>query len=171
MSLKKDKPNILVTSGSMGFGNLKDVVEKILNSMDVYVTVICGNNKRLFKKLSKIKNPNLMVHGFVNNMNEYIQECDIVLTKPGGLTSTEVAVLEKPMIHIMPIPGVENHNANFFQKNHLSLVSNTLNEIIENTKKLLEDKNLQEEIIKNQRKIINKNAARDLVKLVEENIL
>ena len=99
-------------------------------------------------------------------MSDYIKECDIVLTKPGGLTSTEVAVLNKPMVHIMPIPGVENYNANFFKNNKLSLVSNNIEEIIENTKKLLEDKKLQKDMIKNQSKIINKNASSDLVKFV-----
>ncbi len=168
--LKKDKPNILVTSGSMGFGNLNKLVRKILDNIDAYVIVICGNNKNLLKKLSKIKNSNLIVKGFVHNMNDYIKECDVVLTKPGGLTSTEVAVLNKPMVHIMPIPGVENYNAKFFNDNNLSLVSNTIDEIIENTKRLLEDKKLQKEMIKNQSKIINKNAAEDLVKFVKDNI-
>ena len=166
LTLKKDKPNILVTSGSMGFGNLKDIVKKILDNIDAYVIVICGSNKKLLKELSNIKNSNLIVNGFVNNMNDYIKGSDVVLTKPGGLTSTEVAVLNKPMIHIMPIPGVENYNANFFKNNNLSLVSNTIDEIIENTKRLLEDKDLQKEMIESQSKIINKNSAKDLVKFV-----
>lgn len=166
LSLKKDKPNILVTSGSMGFGNVKEVIKSILDNIDAYVIVICGSNSKLASELSNIKNNNLIVNGFIDNMSDYIKECDIVLTKPGGLTSTEVAVLNKPMVHIMPIPGVENYNANFFKNNKLSLVSNSVDEIIENTKKLLEDKKLQKDMIKNQSKIINKNAASDLVKFV-----
>ncbi len=166
LALKKDKPNILITSGSMGFGNLKDVVLNILVNMDAYVTVICGSNKKLEEELASITNPNLIVKGFVNNMNEYIKASDVVLTKPGGLTSTEVAILNRPMIHIMPIPGVENYNATFFEKNKLSLVSHTIDEIITNTKMLLENKKLQKEMLSNQRKIINKNAAHDLVKFV-----
>ncbi len=170
LSLKKDKPNILVTSGSMGFGNIKNIIKEILNKIDAYVIVICGSNKKLLKELSSIKDDRLIVNGFVDNMSDYIRESDVVLTKPGGLTSTEVAVLNKPMVHIMPIPGVENYNANFFKNNHLSLVSNTIDEVIENTKKLLEDKKLQQEMIENQNKVINKNAANDLVNFVKENI-
>ncbi len=166
LSLKKDKPTLLVTSGSMGFGNVKDIVIDILEEIDCYVIVLCGNNKKLEEKLTHIKNPNLTVRGFVNNMNDYIKESDVVLTKPGGLTSTEVAVLNKPMVHIMPIPGVENYNAHFFSKHHLSIVCNTIEEIIENTKKLLEDKDLQKEIIENQRKTIHKDSAKKLVEFV-----
>ncbi len=168
LKLKKDKPNIVVTSGSMGFGNLEDIVKKLLECIDAYVIVICGNNKKLMERLQLINNSNLEVKGFINNMNEYIKECSVVLSKPGGLTSTEVAVLNKPMIHIMPIPGVENYNANFFKNNKLSLVSNSIDEVIKNTKILLNDKNLQQEMIKNQSKIINKNAAKELVEFVKK---
>ena len=61
-------------------------------------------------------------------MDEYMKISDVILTKPGGLTSTEVAIMHKPLVHIMPIPGVENYNSEFFFKNGLSLVSNTINE-------------------------------------------
>lgn len=107
-----------------------------------------------------------MVKGYVDNIKEYIATSTIVLTKPGGLTSTEVATLRKPMIHIMPIPGVENYNARFFEENGLSLVSNSVEEVLTNTNKLLKDTNLQNTIIENQAKIINKNSANDLVKFV-----
>ncbi len=170
LKLKKDKPNILVTSGSMGFGKLKDIVKKLLENIDAYIIVICGNNEKLYQQLLKIKNDKLIVNGYVNNMNAYIKECDIVLTKPGGLTSTEVAVLNKPMIHIMPIPGVENYNANFFKNNHLSLVSMTIDEIIANTNLLLNNKKLQKELVDNQKKIINKKAADELVSFVKKNL-
>ncbi len=170
LSLNYDKPNILVTSGSMGFGNLKDVVKALLKNIDAYIIVICGNNEKLYRKLSKIKNANLIVKGFVDNMDAYIKSCDVILTKPGGLTSSEVAVLNKPMIHIMPIPGVENYNANFFKKYHLSLVSNTTKEIIDNTKRLLTDDKLKEEMLANQNKVISKTAAADLVKFIEGKI-
>ncbi len=170
ISLKKDKPKLLVTSGSMGFGNLKEIVCALLKQIDASVIVVCGNNQKMYKELSKIKHEDLIVKGFINNMNEYIASCDVILTKPGGLTSTEVAVLNKPMVHIMPIPGVENHNATFFSKNHLSLVSNNIQEIVKNTSCLLEDKTLQKEMLKQQRLVINKNAAKDLVEFVKENL-
>ena len=86
---------------------------------------------------------------------------------PGGLTSTEVGVIRKPMIHIMPIPGVENYNAEFFKKNGLSLVSNNLEEVKINTAKLLKDKNMQKLMVENQTKVINRNSAKDLVDFVQ----
>ena len=92
------------------------------------------------------------------------------MTKPGGLTSTEVGVIRKPMIHIMPIPGVENYNAEFFEKNGLSLISNNLEEVKINTAKLLKDKNMQQIMVENQAKVINRNSAKDLVDFVQKNL-
>lgn len=169
LDLPKDKDLILVTSGSMGFGKMKDIVKNILESIpNTYVVAICGNNKKLHSNLKEIESENLLVLGYVNNINEYISASTIVLTKPGGLTSTEVGVIRKPMIHIMPIPGVENYNAEFFRKNGLSLVSNNMDEVIENTSKLLKDKDLQKNMMNNQSKFINRNSAKDLVDFVIE---
>ena len=93
-----------------------------------------------------------------------------VLTKPGGLTSTEVGIIRKPIIHLMPIPGVENYNAKFFEKNGLSIVSNNIEEVLNNTTKLLKDKELQKQMIENQAKIINRNSAKDLVNFILKNL-
>lgn len=167
LNLPTNKDIVLITSGSMGFGKMKDIVKSLLNNIpNIYVVAICGNNQTLYSALKELNNENLMVKGYVDNINEYIAASTIVLTKPGGLTSTEVATLRKPMIHIMPIPGVENYNARFFEKNGLSLVSNSLEEVLTNTNKLLKDKNLQKNMIENQAKIINKNSANDLVNFV-----
>ena len=167
LNLPTDKERVLIVSGSMGFGKMKEIVKSLLENIpNIYVIALCGNNKELYFELEKIKNPNLIVKGYVNNINEYIAASAIVLTKPGGLTSTEVGIIRKPMIHLMPIPGVENYNAEFFNKNGLSLVSNNVEEVIMNTKKLLVDTNMQKMMIENQSKIINRNSAKDLVDFV-----
>lgn len=171
LNLPKDKNIILITSGSMGFGKMKEIVIKILNDIEnSYIIAICGKNKKLYDELKKVDNQNLLVEGFVNNLNEYINASDVVLTKPGGLTSTEVAVIRKPMIHLMPIPGVENYNAEFFRENGLSLVSNSVDEVLKNTDEILKNKELQNNMINNQSKIINRYSAKDLVDFIERNL-
>lgn len=167
LNLPTDKDVVLITSGSMGFGKMKNMVKALLQDIpNIYVVAICGNNQTLYSELKALNNENLLVKGYVDNINEYISSSTIVLTKPGGLTSTEVATIRKPIIHIMPIPGVENYNAHFFENNGLSLVSTTIEEVITNTKKILKDENLQKTMVENQAKVINRNSANDLVKFV-----
>lgn len=163
------KKQILLTSGSMGFGKIKELVLKLLDVIGNYnLVVVCGNNQNLQTELEKIANKHLKVLGFINNMNEYIAQSEIVITKPGGLTTTEVAVLRKPLIHMMPIPGVENYNASFFEKYGMSLKALTVDEVVASTKILLKNKNLQKIMIANQAKYINDKAALDLVNYVKE---
>lgn len=179
-SFNKIKPNIkishnkkiiLVTSGSMGFGKMKEIITSLLNNIDnIYIIAICGNNEKLYQELINLNNSNILVKGYINNMDEYMKISDVILTKPGGLTSTEVAIMHKPLVHIMPIPGVENYNSEFFFKNGLSLVSNTIDEIISNTKELLNNKELQNKMILKQKEIINENSAKYLVEFIIKNI-
>lgn len=167
IDIPKDKDIVLITSGSMGFGSVEKLVTMLLEEIDnCYFLVICGNNLEMKNKLLNINNPNLIVKGFVNNMNEYMHVATIIITKPGGLTTSEVVTMNKPLIHMMPIPGVENYNANFFESNKMSLKANNIDEVVAAAKKLLIDKELQQEMINNQQKIINKNSAKDLVDYV-----
>lgn len=170
LPMKKEK-NILLVSGSMGFGKIKVIVPKLLSEIpeDYTLTVICGNNQNLVTELSKLESSKLIVKGFVHNLNEYIKKSTLVITKPGGLTTTEVAVLQTPLILMMPIPGVENYNANFFKENKMALKADNLDDIIMFVQKLIEDQNLQKEMIKKQKEIINKHSALDLVQYCIKN--
>lgn len=171
LKLPKNKPIILIVSGSMGFGKVKDIVILLLKEfVDAYIITICGNNDNLYNELCKIDNKNLLVKKFVNNINEYMKSSTVILSKPGGLSSTEIAIINKPLVHIFPIPGVENYNANFFSKHKLCLVSKSLEEILKNTKKLLNNEKLQNTMLTNQKKFINSNAAIDLVNFVKDNL-
>ena len=124
-----------------------------------------GSNKELFNELKKIDNKNLIVLGFCHNINDLIYSADIVISKPGGLSSTEIASINKPLIHAFAIPGIETINTNFFYNHKMSLKCENEKDIVTNAIKLLNDDKLQKEMIENQKKIINKNSANDLVNL------
>lgn len=163
--INKDDKMILVASGSMGFGGMVDVVQELLK-LNAKIVVVCGSNKKVLKELQKIDNPHLIPLGFANNMNDLIYSSDLVLTKPGGLTTTEVASLHKPLIHLMPIPGVETRNANFFEKEGMSIMCKKKEDIYNTAKFLLENPSAQEKMIINQKAKINDHAAHDIVELI-----
>ena len=109
---------------------------------------------------------NLIVFGFVNNINDLIYSSDIVMSKPGGLSSTEITCMRKPLIHIYPIPGIETYNTNFFENHGMSLKCNNKDEILDTVHELLNNKHMQEKMIKYQEKYINSRSAYDLIKLI-----
>ena len=113
-----DRRTILVMGGSMGYGNISKTVKEILScGMDFQVICICGTNKKLKENLKKISSANLMVYGFVNNVEVFMDAADCIVTKPGGLTLTEILVKQLPAILINPIPGHEERNIDFISKN------------------------------------------------------
>ena len=114
----RDKKVILMCCGSMGCGPMKKLSEKILENSDgnTFVTAICGNNSRLYKKLSKKQSDNFMAVGYTDRMCDYMRACDVFLTKPGGVSTTEAAVLGTPMFFVNAVGGCEMRNFNFFKE-------------------------------------------------------
>ena len=169
INVPHDKKRVLLTSGSMGFGEMKACVEAILENIDCNLIVVCGSNQELKSELDKINSDKLYVLGFINNMNQYMKNSDVIIAKPGGLTSTEITMMRKPFVIMMPIPGVENYNARFFSENGMGLNANSVDDVVLNTKKILEDKDLRENMIENQKIYINDKSAKDLVSYVVKN--
>lgn len=169
LKLNKDKKYILILNGSMGFGNVEKLVKKFLEEIDnIDFIVACGTNDKLKKSLDeKYKNnERIELLGFSNKLYKYMACSEIILTKPGGLTTTEIATMRKPFVLTMPIPGCENYNADFFASRNMALKCDNINEIIKNTKLLLNDKNLQKEMINNQDKYINRTACEEICNII-----
>ncbi|MDZ5146539.1 glycosyltransferase [Clostridium perfringens] len=169
LGLEKNKPHILIMGGSMGAGSVKDTTLYISKHLkECNITTICGNNKELFKEISEIEKLNPRIHAlqFTHEMNELMDSADILVTKPGGLTSTEAMNKSLPIVMINPIPGVESANCNFFMKHNLGVKSNSLHETLKICQKLISDKNFYEKIVSSQKLNSNINAAEDICKFL-----
>lgn len=167
LNINKEK-TILIMLGSMGFGNINKIVNNLLEIDNTKIIIVTGSNKELYNNLKKIKNNKLIILGYVHNINDLIYSSDIIISKPGGLSSTEITTFNKPLIHAFAIPGIETINTNFFYNHKMTLKCDNENEIVINIVKLLNNDKLQKKLIKNQSKIINKNSAYDLVKFIKE---
>jgi processive 1,2-diacylglycerol beta-glucosyltransferase len=114
LGLNPDLSTVLVMGGSMGYGNITEICESILSlDRDFQLAAICGRNEKTFKDLLRIPNANLFPLGYVNNVDLYMDAADCVITKPGGLTCTELLVKNLPAILTNPIPGPETRNLRF----------------------------------------------------------
>lgn len=174
LKLDIDKKYVLILNGSMGFGNVKEILQKLLESVteDINFIISCGNNNELVSVLNNEykNNKRVIVLPYTNEICKYMAISDIILSKPGGLTTTEIATMRKPLIHIMPIPGCENYNANFFSKRQMSLKCDNINQVVDNTKRLIENEELQQKLIENQIKYIAKNNCEKIVDIVENDL-
>ncbi|HPE14870.1 MAG TPA: glycosyltransferase [Bacilli bacterium] len=169
LSLPCNKKIVLIMSGSMGFGNIEEIIDRILNDYrdNIHIVAITGNNEIYKNKLQKLyPNKNITIVGFTNDVNIYMDACDVILTKPGGLTSTETAVKNVPTIFTNPIPGCENYNASFLQEYRMAFSSDSIDDLMKYLSILLENKKTINLFKKNQSKYINKNAVDDICKFI-----
>ena len=105
--------------GSFGAGNIKETLEDLLTvDRDFQIIVITGKNEHLKEKLSKIlnsteHNKNVCLLGYTDKMNDILASIDLLISKPGGLTTTEALLNDVPMIVPYFIPGQEEENLDF----------------------------------------------------------
>ncbi len=131
----KDKKTILVMMGSMGYGNIKKPLMEIDGSgEDFQVICICGSNERMRKAISKYPwRKDIYAYGFMDNIDVMMDSADIIVSKPGGLTTSETLAKGLPMIIMNPIPGQEDKNQMFLLNNGAAAAVNgayTLGDVI-----------------------------------------
>lgn len=115
---KDEKLNVLVMGGSMGINKLYDAVEKLINHEDINLTVVCGKNEKLRDKIAtnfsfQIRTNKLTLYGFTKEIPRLMDENDVIISKPGGITTTESLAKGIPMVVPFAIPGQEEENIEF----------------------------------------------------------
>jgi len=106
-------PVVLVMGGGLGLGRIEVITRKILSEERFGVVVVAGRNKRLYKKLNEINSRRLCVFGYVEDMARIIAACDLIISKPGGVTSAEILAMKKPLIIYSSFPGQEDRNTDY----------------------------------------------------------
>lgn len=104
--------------------------------------------------------------GYTTRVSEYMDAADVLISKPGGLSSTEAAVKEIALVHMSPLPGWEEENVRFFVKHGLSLSGRNAAENAAAAVKLLSSEAEREHMHSCQRQEINKYAARDIIEYI-----
>jgi processive 1,2-diacylglycerol beta-glucosyltransferase len=127
LGIKRSKFTALIISGSFGIGPIEKIIR--LLHRDTQILVVCANNRKLYARLIKRRYENVKVYSFIDNVQELMSVSDIVITKPGGLSISELLVMEIPPVFISPIPGQESENIRILKKYGVGLSPNSLNEL------------------------------------------
>lgn len=165
LRLQQEKRYLLLAGGSVGAGNLQKtmhVLQQYLKTHgDAILIVICGNNEKLYEKLQRQYNndPQVILLQKTSHMAAYMKVSDVVISKPGGLSSTEAAVVGVPLIHISPIPGCETINMEYFSERNMSIAVNKPGkQLLQALEKCRKEKAVTE-MIENQKRYIDAEAA------------
>ena len=141
LNLPQEGLVVLMMGGSMGCGPLRKIAKKIRERMPEGGTVVtvCGRNERLYESLEDLADAHFRVLGYTQEIPRYMDAADMIITKPGGLSSTEAANKHLPMVFIHTVGGCETYNFDFFLKKGYAVGSKNADEVLDLVSGLLQD--------------------------------
>ena len=169
--LKPDHTTIMLSAG--GFGS--DSIENILSSLlelrhEAQVVAISGRNEELRQKLISLVAcyPNktrvdVKVVGYTTEMDEYMSASDLMLGKPGGLTTSEALAKGLVFVIVNPIPGQEERNADHLLEEGVAIRCNNLPALAYKIDSLLDNEPRLATMRENVRRLARPHAAGDIV--------
>ena len=125
-------PVALIMGGGQGLGPIKSVVSSLMQiRLPLQIIVLTGTNKKLVKWLEKEsaslsrkpgrQDKKLLFYEFANNVDELMELSTLIISKPGGMTTSESLAKGLPMVIVNPLPGQEMRNTDFLLKKGIGI--------------------------------------------------
>jgi processive 1,2-diacylglycerol beta-glucosyltransferase len=144
--LKQERVTILISAGGFGVGAVAHVIESLYAlKRPAQVIAVCGRNEELHAQLSQtaeMRVPNnltLKVIGYTKEMDELMAAADLLLGKPGGLTTSEALARGLVLVVVNPIPGQEERNSDHLLEEGAALRANNLPALAYKLDRLMDD--------------------------------
>ncbi len=115
LGLAPDLPSILLMGGSMGYGALPELMRSLdALPLDFQIVSVCGRNEKVKAQIDAMTfKKQVLNFGYTDKISLLMDACDCIVSKPGGLTTSEALAKRLPMIIVNPIPGQEDRNTDF----------------------------------------------------------
>lgn len=165
----------LLMGGSMGFGNMGDLLERLLDKIsdEDRVICICGRNDELRDGLTMDfgEDNRFKAIGYTDKVSLLMDASDVLFSKPGGITSTEAAIRNIPLVHTAPIPGLEDKNALFFHFHNMSYSTKDPRHQADVALRLCNDEAWRNRMLEAQRRNTNLHTCDDIIDLIGSMVL
>lgn len=178
LNLSIEKRTVLFfAGGELGLGkdNTFNILKTIINSFpNLQVVAIAGKNKKMknnFDELVEETNSagNIKVLAYTNKVPELMSVSDLVISKPGGLTTTESLASGLPIIVINPIPGQETENAEFLENNNVGIWLKKNDNIEEKLYNIFNNPSVLRKMKINARLLAKRNSTADICNILLNN--
>ncbi len=125
-----DRPVVLQLAGGFGVGPIERLYHALLHvELPIELVVVTGRNEKAREQLQALLVPprhRVKILGFTDQIDELMGAADLVVSKPGGLTTSETLARGAVMVIVNPIPGQESRNSDFLLENGAAIkVNNT----------------------------------------------
>ena len=170
LDLPQDKKLILTMTGGVGCENMEGFCTRIMDGLrdDAMLVVLTGKNEELRQKLDARYGDfqGFRSVPFTKQVSLYMAACDVLISKPGGLSSTEAAVANIPQVHFHAIPGCETYNARYFAEHGMAFHAHTEQEAVNFATTLIYRKDIAAGMREMQRAFVDPHAAEQIVQKV-----
>jgi processive 1,2-diacylglycerol beta-glucosyltransferase len=168
--LALDRTTLLVSGGGFGVGPMEALIHTLLELQHpTQLVVICGRSEELKGRLDALAaarpthvSPALRVVGYTTEMDEYMAAADLLVGKPGGLTSSEALASGLALVIVHPIPGQEERNADHLLEAGTAIRCNNFPALAWKIDRLLDDPARVAAMRANARQLARPHAAHDI---------
>ncbi|MCE5239506.1 glycosyltransferase [bacterium] len=129
LGLDPDRPVLLMMGGAYGVLPRLGKMPRLLRRLppEVQVLVVCGRDPRSYRRFQRealaCDLGRMRVFGFVEPVHLFMAASDLVVTKAGGLTTSEALAMNLPMLIFRPLPGQEEQNTRFLTSSGAAVVA------------------------------------------------
>lgn len=166
-----NKFTVLVMGGSLGFGKLDLVFESLLKSRyDIQIIAVTGYNMKLKNHLERYysnEDKKIRIFSYTDRISDLMDTSDLIITKPGGMTSAEALAKGLPMLILSAIPGQEERNANFLVSNGAAIKMSDFRHIDDSLRHIFSNPSCIEQMKKAAQKLARPNSAENIVSLLK----
>lgn len=121
LGLQTGKPVVLIFGGSQGAKAINDCVIKIINEkLNKNYQIMWAPGpiqydvvKKEINNISKLQDVKIVP--YIYNMEEVMNACDLIISRSGAMTITEISIVGKPAIFV-PLPNVSNNHQEYNAK-------------------------------------------------------
>ena len=174
--LNREGAVLLISAGGYGVGNINTLMVSLLKLRHpAQVVAICGRNEELKAELDVLAKDKardsrveVKVIGYTTEIDEYMEAADLIVGKPGGLTTSEALSRGLVFVVVSPIPGQEERNSDHLLEEGAALRCNNLPAIAYKIDRLLDDPARLATMRQNVRRLARPRAAFDVVAKVVE---
>jgi processive 1,2-diacylglycerol beta-glucosyltransferase len=172
LGLAPGRTTILLSAGGFGVGPIEHIVTTLMALRHpAQVVAICGRNAELKARMDTLARdprcPPGLLHpvGYTTAMDEYMSAADLLVGKPGGLTTSEALAKGIVPVIVNPIPGQEERNSDHLLEEGAAIRCNNLPVLAWKIDRLLDDAPRLARLRANVRRFARPHAARDIVRI------
>lgn len=170
LDLPRDRYIMLLMGGGLGIAPVERMLDALKSvRVPLAAVVVAGRNARIERRLAdtaeNLEFPVRTVR-FVDNVYDYMHAADILVTKPGGLTTAEALIAQIPIVLCKPLPGQEERNARVLVEAGAAVRTRRVADLAETVELVLANRNLREQMLAAARRLGRPNAAGEAAAMI-----